>query len=466
MNSLLSLTSTLSPASGALARDAATTDPAGSPFAAFLSLAAGGAEAAQPATGEALPSPQMPADLLLAPGIALPPVTGTGKFLPPDLPASSDAEPREEGGSETAVDLAATSPFIPPLLMALPQPMLAQAIAQATADTPVSSGAVPLLQPALLRPQAGAKTAPSEAAALAAPPLAGGAPTLPAVETSEPRLPLASERPLASPSSLAPQAPGAKEPAVVVSMDAAPAEARTPTRTPMAEGEPRADRSAALIPTPPATDAADQQPGQAPAKDTAAEAPVRLSVATASPFQPAAEAPVTTLSSVQPALASSPASAPAPLPQPAAMQELSAIVDRLTAAREALAPATAALALDHAEFGEITLRFEQQQDGQLTVGLSGSTAEAHRAVAAALAAERNPFGGDRPASDSQQQNGQARNTNGGLDRGSSSGGSASGNAGSQPGGGQARHDTPRQPSSNPGRQSARTNENARGGIYA
>jgi hypothetical protein len=152
-------------------------------------------------------------------------------------------------------------------------------------------------------------------------------------------------------------------------------------------------------------------------------------------------------------------------------QDLSAIVDRLVAAREVMAPATAALALSHAEFGEMTLRFEQQQDGQLTVGIAASNAEAHRAVAAALAVERNPAaGGDRPNGESQQQNGSARTSNGASNSaGNSSGGldrGGSGTGGNQPGSGHARHDSPHDNPARQGRRAGSRAENSKGGIYA
>ena len=458
MNSLLSLTSTPSPASGLPARDAATADPAGPLFASFLNLAAAAAETAPPAAQEASATLQTPADLPLLPGIALPPVAGTGKFLPQDLPLGEE----DSAGNSTldqAADPAATLPFVPPLLMVLPNPELAQVIAGATGRSPVTAdgkpGVAASATPAALSELQKALPAnpaltPTAAAALALP--AGEAP-------AQPQLPLAS-----------PTA-GAKEPSVVVSMDAAPAETRN--RTPSATGEALATRIVTSGSPAPLSERTDQQPGQTPSKDSAAEPPARLlsiAATAASPFQPT-EAPTTALASAsaQPVLAPSLAAAPLAPTQPAAMQDLSAIVDRLAAAREALAPATAALTLDHAEFGEMTLRFEQQQDGQLSVGLSASNAEAHRAVAAALAAERNPFGGsDRQNSDSQQQqNSQARANSGPADRGSSSSsGGSSNSAGSQPGSGQARHDSPRQPSAQQARQSARNSETGRGGIYA
>ena len=72
-------------------------------------------------------------------------------------------------------------------------------------------------------------------------------------------------------------------------------------------------------------------------------------------------------------------------------QDLTQIVDRLAAAREALAPATTALAVNHAEFGELSLRFDQQRDGHLAVHIAASNPEAQRAMAVA-AGQQPSFG--------------------------------------------------------------------------
>ena len=119
------------------------------------------------------------------------------------------------------------------------------------------------------------------------------------------------------------------------------------------------------------------------------ETPSTPSPAAAAPGAPAA---------MPPAGAAAPAIVPAPFDP---LGDLAAIVDRLAAAREALAPAAASLALAHAEFGALTLRFEQQQDGRLLVGLSAQDADAQRALAAALG--NPPSGGERMGGDPQQQ---------------------------------------------------------------
>ncbi|MBB5732472.1 hypothetical protein FHS61_001481 [Altererythrobacter atlanticus] len=93
-----------------------------------------------------------------------------------------------------------------------------------------------------------------------------------------------------------------------------------------------------------------------------------------------------------------------------ARQDLMQIVNRLVAAREAAAPATADFSIDHAEFGELSLRIDQRQDGRLAVELSARDPDAHRAIAAAMAADRGQFSGnDQSGTNSQQhQNAQTR----------------------------------------------------------
>jgi hypothetical protein len=68
--------------------------------------------------------------------------------------------------------------------------------------------------------------------------------------------------------------------------------------------------------------------------------------------------------------------------------DIHAALEHLVAAREALLPAEAALAIDHAEFGEISIRFEQSRDGQLSAEIAAADPEMQRAVTAAVATER------------------------------------------------------------------------------
>jgi hypothetical protein len=108
------------------------------------------------------------------------------------------------------------------------------------------------------------------------------------------------------------------------------------------------------------------------------------------------------LSTPAPAVSASGAARP-PM-QAEALQDLTRIVDRLAAAREAFAPATTALSIDHAEFGELSLRFDQRRDGFLSVQLSASTPDAQRAVAQAVGAQTFHSAADgQPQNQSQTQ---------------------------------------------------------------
>jgi hypothetical protein len=68
--------------------------------------------------------------------------------------------------------------------------------------------------------------------------------------------------------------------------------------------------------------------------------------------------------------------------------DINAALDRLVAARAALLPTETAMAVDHAEFGKVTIRFEQSTDGRLSAELGGADPDLQRAVTAAVAADR------------------------------------------------------------------------------
>jgi hypothetical protein len=97
-----------------------------------------------------------------------------------------------------------------------------------------------------------------------------------------------------------------------------------------------------------------------------------------------------------------------------AAQDLARIVDRLAAAREALAPAAAALAIKHSEFGELSLRFDQQRDGHLAVHIAASNAEAQRAIIAAASQQPSAGASDNRSGGGEQfSQAQAREGTGG-----------------------------------------------------
>jgi len=135
------------------------------------------------------------------------------------------------------------------------------------------------------------------------------------------------------------------------------------------------------------------------------------------------------------------ASAPAQAPSPA---DINAALNRLVAAREALVPVEAALAIDHADFGEVSIRFEQSSDGRLSAELRAADPDLQRAVTAAVAADRGFSTG--PEGDGGRSMGMAN------PRGSTAGGEAASGERGQPG-----HDrdlsqrrTPARPQAEPG----------------
>lgn len=67
--------------------------------------------------------------------------------------------------------------------------------------------------------------------------------------------------------------------------------------------------------------------------------------------------------------------------------DFTALVDRLIEARDAARPHAATMAVMHAEFGEVSLRFSHT-DGALSVAISNQDPEFNRAVSAAMPAER------------------------------------------------------------------------------
>jgi len=88
-----------------------------------------------------------------------------------------------------------------------------------------------------------------------------------------------------------------------------------------------------------------------------------------------------------------------------ALRELTRIVETLASAREALGTGTATLALDHAEFGALSLRFDQRGDGLLSVQLSAADADVQQAVANAVADRPIAAPGEAGGSASHPQTG-------------------------------------------------------------
>jgi|GEM_PF-2095622 len=162
----------------------------------------------------------------------------------------------------------------------------------------------------------------------------------------------------------------------------------------------------------------------------------------------------------QPAMHAAPAAANAPASVDA-RQDLALIVDRLIAAREAAAPASADLSINHREFGELSLRIDQRHDGRLAVELMARDPDAHRAVAAAVAADRGQFSGSDQSggNNAQQQGQQARLGNAGREAAAGQGGSNGSNT--------ARQDQPQgRPATQRGGENSNSDRQPRGGIFA
>lgn len=128
--------------------------------------------------------------------------------------------------------------------------------------------------------------------------------------------------------------------------------------------------------------AAETPPGKA--SEAAVERTILSKAGLAEPAPQAPSAQLAPALQAEAAPAGRPHEGLKPAVQSDPLQDLARVVDRLAAAREMFAPAAAALAVKHAEFGDLSLRFDQQRDGQLAVQLSASDPEAHRAVAAAV----------------------------------------------------------------------------------
>ncbi|MBO9516528.1 MAG: hypothetical protein J7493_00525 [Porphyrobacter sp.] len=171
------------------------------------------------------------------------------------------------------------------------------------------------------------------------------------------------------------------------------------------------------VDSPPAGDAPAAEPVEVPTAAPAKSATAALAAR--------AETPV--LQQLAPQFsASAPESSATPTHQVAAhvpaahnasALDIGATLDRLVAAREALMPAQATLDIDHADFGEVSIRIEQTAHGHLSVELAGSDPDLKRAVAAAVQADSSTAGNqDNAASRSGTQHRDAP-----MDRGANAG---------------------------------------------
>lgn len=328
------------------------------------------------------------AGALAIPGLALPDVAGTGKMLP------VGAEPLPEAAADapSADAAAAVLALVPPQMVRTGVPTPAATEAKTPASAPQVLTGLPLAVP-----QPASETAP-------------GAQTAVAIQVAP----------------LPARSGGSRRDAAL-----------TPASTPASTIEkPEADLAAKLQPNAAASDRHTQRDlagGERPAAD-AAKAPGKVTAEAAGMQQtapalapapaPAPAAPVAANPAAPAANAAPSFAADKPALETQVVRELSRIVDSLASAREALTAKAATLAIDHAEFGELSLRFDQRRDGQLAVQLAAADPDVHRAIAAAVA-DRPAFAQADQNASGGQQNAQTSARGSLADR---EGGSAEGNA--------------------------------------
>lgn len=90
------------------------------------------------------------------------------------------------------------------------------------------------------------------------------------------------------------------------------------------------------------------------------------------------------------------ASSPDGAEQPIRPHDFATLVERLAEARETARGGVAELAVNHADFGKVSMSFRHDEGIGLTVGLSASDPEFAQAVSAAMPAERAPSGDNPP----------------------------------------------------------------------
>lgn len=306
----------------------------------------------------------------ILPAIALPDLAGTGKILPADaeaLPETAENADAADGAEAVLAALALTPPQL------VPASAGETAAKTSQAPAPASAPQLPAGLPLTAQPEGeGAKPAPPAAVAI----------QVASLSTSDDTAAATSRDP----------ALAAEKPATEFAAKLQPAGASAERGRDPAAG----DRAAA--------EPAAKAPGKIAAEPASIQAPA--------PVQPTAVAAVTSAaaSDSAPSLA-----ADKPAVETGIARELSRIVDSLASAREAMTGKGATLALDHAEFGELSLRFDQRRDGQLGVQIAAADPDAHRAVAAAVA-DRPAFGqgdGSAPGGQQNAQSGASASARGG-----------------------------------------------------
>lgn len=302
---------------------------------------------------------------------------GTGKILPLSVPKTAAALPAAENTDQPPAVAAETDDREPPAtaMQAMPEPASALiALMPVSSPLAASHAAVSNAAAVVTRPQPQPQPLPMMEPAVVATP----SPPPPATrDMSFPGFAILS----AATPAIAPAMPAAAGIAVTVRAAAEPAALSPAAPVP-------------LLAVPPADPKPITQPAQALAAITTVAEPAapRPRTTTRAPTSERPGAPVGTVQPAIPladiaanlAVPTVPAAAPV---RDSAPHDIAAVVDRLAAARDALAPAAATLAIDHAEFGELSLRFDQKADGGLSVQVAAATPEAHRAISQAVSAD-------------------------------------------------------------------------------
>lgn len=370
--------------------------------------------------------------LLVAATAALP-VPANGKILPVGLPVALPSEVPAAQAQPVDQDPTAAPPAaLPSAIATLPTALLkarpaGPAAQAAPADAPQPTMSEDVAEPADPAIAVTEPLATLPVIALVSQPASPGEPASPA-ETALSREP---GRPTQAPIAASPQ-PAMSQPAVTQ-----PAVSAAGQQTP-----------------PPSTPQLTALPEAAPAEREAAVQQVRM-------IEPAAAQPVAASETV---LAAPPVirdAAPAAITATTTAAErphdFTALVDRLVAAREAMQPQSVTMAVRHAEFGAVQLRFQQDASG-LSVAMASADPDFARAVSAAVPPVQAASTSDT-ASFSQQGRSEAGH-----------GGTAEGFAQSRSG-----QQTPREeraaaranPSPAAGRsQSQASDDGARNGIFA
>jgi hypothetical protein len=286
----------------------------------------------------------------------MPEAAKAGKSLPVALPGLTDQEDGE-GATEDSDEVLAQVATAEAILAGVSVPQVALAAAPGTAaedaggeaETAGSGQARPTLYPSL----------PAQT------------PKAPAVEL---------------------QASGEKPAGATVALQVAPQPSAQAAKQAM--DTPADSDAPAARPRGAAIERAAAQPATADAARQADSA--SLTTPASAPAAPASGSAISASGEVRPAM------------QAQALHDLTRIVDRLAAAREVFAPATEALAIKHAEFGELSLRIDQRRDGFLSVQLSAASPDAHRAVAQAVGAQAFHSAADGQSQGQSQNQSQAQ----------------------------------------------------------